>query len=156
MQIDSFDGQRENEDIAEVWRPHPFTMSKTGLVIILLVILGSLPMATWHPSWSIDFLLVFLAVAGLYGALNLYLWLNTFYILTNQRIFTISQNSLFSRKNAELALNNIQTVAHTKRGIFQMLLNYGNVEIQTAGGGVSMVLKNVENPYRVQQKILAK
>lgn len=156
MLVDSFDGQREDEDIIKVWRPHPFTLSKAGLIIILLVILGSLPMATWHPSWSIDSLLVFLAIAGLYGVLNLYLWLNTLYILTNQRIFTISQNGLFSRKNAELALSNIQTVAHTKRGIFQMLLNFGNIEIQTAGGGVSMVLKNVENPYRVQQKILAK
>jgi len=156
MLVDSFDGQRENEEIVEVWRPHPFTLSKTALIIVLIIVIGSIPMASWHPSWSVDALLVFIAIAGLYGALNLYLWLNTIYILTNERVFTISQNSLFSRKNSELALINIQTVSHTKRGLWQMILNFGNVEIQTAGASVSMVLKNVENPYRAQQKILAK
>lgn len=37
-----------------------------------------------------------------------------------------------------------------------MLLDYGSVEIQTAGSTTAMVLKNVEHPYRVQQKVLAK
>jgi uncharacterized membrane protein YdbT with pleckstrin-like domain len=156
MLIDSFDGQREDEEIVDVWRAQAFTLSRPAWGIIAFVVFGSIPMLTWHPSWSVGFLLFFIAIAGLYAVHNYYLWLNTIYILTNQRVFAITQSSLFSRKNSELALENIQTVSHTKKGIWQMLLNFGNVEIQTAGTAAMMILKNVENPYRIQQKILNK
>lgn len=154
MQIESFDGQREDEDILAVWRPHPWTLAKPAMIAILIIAFGSLPLAFSSYSWSFKFLLFFGAIAGLYFINFLYNWLNTLYIFTNQRLFSIEQGGLFSRANNEVPLKNIQNVSHRKKGIFQMMLNYGNIEVQTAGATTAMTLKNIENPYKVQQKIL--
>jgi len=156
MEIESFEGQKENEKIVATWRQHPWVLFKPLLVVILLIVIGSLPMALLEVSWSSKFLALFIAVSGIYLILELYLWFCTMYILTDERLLSISQSRLLMRTINELPLRNIQNVSHTKKGLFQMLLDYGSVEIQTAGSTTAMVLKNVEHPYRVQQKVLAK
>ena len=155
MIIESFDGQRDDEDIVAVYRQHPFIMTKSALIAVFLIFIGSIPLAIGF-SWGVECLILFVAVAGLYFLAHIYLWLNTIYILTNQRIFAIVQRRLFHRANNEVPLPNIQNVAHEKKGVFQMALDYGEVEIQTSGSKTAMVLRNVEHPYQVQQKILAK
>jgi uncharacterized membrane protein YdbT with pleckstrin-like domain len=156
MEIDSFDGQRQDEEIKEVWRTHPFVMAKGALWVLLLVFIGSMPEAIWSPRWGIGFLIFFICVAGLYGLAEFYLWFATLYILTNQRIFAINQKRLFVRAHNEVPLENIQNASHTKRGISQTLLDYGEVQIETSGAKTALILKNVPHPYFVQQKILSK
>jgi len=156
MIIESFDGQREDEKIVATWRQHPWVLHRSGLITIIIALIGSLPQAIWSPSWGAKFMILGFVVAALYGLSKYYLWLNTIYILTNQRIFTILQKGLFFRTNIEVPLTNIQNASHTQKGLFQTLLKYGDVEIETSGAKTAMTLKNVEKPYRVQQKILAK
>ena len=162
MIIESFDGQREDEDITAVYRQHPWVMAKAGILAVILIVIGSIPLAigfSWGTvgfSWGTECLLLFIALAGLYFTLNLYLWLNTIYILTTQRIFGIVQKGLFHRINNEVPLANIQNVAHVKKGIWQMAFDFGEVEIQTSGSKTAMTLGNIERPYQVQQRILAK
>lgn len=156
MIIESFDGQRDNEEIKAVWRQHPWVMSRAALIAIILIFIGSLPLAIFSASWGIEALLLFIGIAGLYIVLHLYLWLNTIYILTDQRVFAIVQHRLFHRTNNEVPLENIQNVSHAKKGPWQMMFDYGEVEVETSGAKTAMRLKNVERPYFVQQKILAK
>jgi len=156
MIIESFDGQREDEEITATWRQHPWVLMKPSIVVAVIIVLGSLPEAIWSPSWGITFMLLFTVVALLYGLMGYYLWLNTIYVLTNQRIFAITQKALFYRLNTEVPLVNIQNVSHSQKGPGQMLLGFGNVEVETSGAKTAMSLKNVEKPYRVQQKILAR
>jgi len=156
MKIESFDGQRKDEEIVAVWRQHPVILSKSASIIILLIAIGSIPLAFFSWSWGLNFLLLFIAAAGIYGVLCYYLWLSTLYILTNQRILTINQSGLFSRLINEVPLNNIQNVSHLKKGIAQMTFDFGSIEVQTAGAAPSMKLLNVPHPYFVQQKILSK
>lgn len=155
MIIESFDGQREDENIQAVWRQHPWVMSKTAIIAILIVIAGSIPLALSF-SWGLGALALFCAIAVFYSLGGYFLWLNTIYILTNRRIFAIAQKGILFRTNVEVPLANIQNVSHTQKGFFQMTLKYGNIEIETSGAKTAMILKNVEKPYAVQQKILAK
>jgi uncharacterized membrane protein YdbT with pleckstrin-like domain len=155
MTIESFDGQRESEEIAGVWRQHPLVLFKPLFWCVLIFFVGSIPQLTWSPSWGYLFWLFFAAISGLYGILSYFLWLNTIYILTNERIFAIAHRALFFRSNNEVPLKNLQNVAHVKRGIFQMLFDFGSVEIETSGTKTAMTIKNVEHPYLVQQKILS-
>jgi hypothetical protein len=155
MIIESFDGQREDEDITAVYRQHPWVMAKTGLVAVIIIVVGSIPLAVGF-SWGVESLLLFIAIAGLYFLRRIYLWLNTIYILTTQRIFAIMQRGLFHRINNEVPLANIQNASHAKKGIWQMAFDFGEVEIQTSGSKTAMVLENVERPYQVQQRILAR
>lgn len=156
MIIESFDGQREDENIVATWRQHPWVLSKAGFWMILIGVAGSLPKAIWSPSWGVSFMLLGFAAAALFGLAQYFLWTNTIYILTNQRIFAIAQKGMLFRSNTEVPLVNIQNVLHTQKGLFQMSLKYGDVEIETSGAKTAMILKNVEKPYLVQQKILAK
>ena len=93
-------------------------------------------------------------IAGIYMLVAVYLWLNTVFILTDERVFSIYQNSFFSRTTNEVPLRNIQNASHSKKGIFQMLLDFGQVNIQTAGSSVALSMKNVNHPYQVQQTVL--
>lgn len=154
MEIESFDGQRDNEEIAAAWRQHPMVLFKPLTIIVFLLFIGSIPVFTWAPSWRYDFWLIFVLGAGIYGLINYFLWLNTTYILTNERIFATFQRAFLIRANTEVPLKNIQNVAHLKKGLFQMIFDYGSVEVETAGTKTAMTIKNVEHPYAVQQKIL--
>jgi uncharacterized membrane protein YdbT with pleckstrin-like domain len=154
MIIDSFDGQKEGEEIVAVWRQHPWVLSRPSFIAILLVLIGSVPQAFWDPSWGIKLIILFFGIAGIYVLSAVYLWLNTIFILTDQRVFSIYQNSIFSRVTNEVPLRNIQNASHSKKGIFQMLLDFGTVDIQTAGSSIALSIKNVNNPYQVQQAVL--
>ena len=156
MKIESFDGQKEGEKIIGVWRAHAWVMSRAGFIFALLVVIGSLPVAIWNPSWSAGFLIVFLVIGVIYLLIQIYLYVNTIYILTDERVLAINQSKFLVRKINEVPLNNIQNVAHVRKGLFQMMMNYGDVEIQTAGSSVAMNIKNIPHPYLVQQKILNK
>lgn len=154
MIIDSFEGQKEGEKIVAVWRQHPWVFFKSSLIAILLILVGSAPQAFWDPSWGIKMIILAVAIAGIYMLVAVYLWLNTVFILTNERVFSIYQNSIFSRTTNEVPLRNIQNASHSKKGIFQMLLDFGQVNIQTAGSSIALSMKNVNHPYQVQQTVL--
>jgi uncharacterized membrane protein YdbT with pleckstrin-like domain len=154
MLIESFDGQKEGEKIVAVWREHPFVFFKSSLVAILIILIGSIPQAFWSPSWGVGFIIIAIGIASIYMLSKVYLWLNTVFILTDVRVFSIYQMSIFSRKTNEVPLRNIQNASHTKAGIAQMTLNFGTVEIQTAGSSTAMMMKDVNNPYQVQQTVL--
>lgn len=156
MKIDSFDGQREGEDITGIWRRHPFILARAGFICAGLIILGSLPEAIWAPSWGVGAIILFLFIGFLYGLSQWFLWFNTIYFLTNERIFAISQKGLLFRVTNEVPIKNIQNVMHSKKGPWQMMMDFGDVEIETSGTRTAMVLKAVEHPYLVQQKILEK
>ncbi len=156
MKIESFDGQKEGERIVASWRTHAWVMSRAGFVFALLVIIGSLPMALWRPSWGAGFLIIFMAIGLIYLLLQIFLYINTIYILTDERVLAINQSKFLVRKINEVPIKNIQNVSHTRKGLFEMLMNFGDVEIQTAGSSVAMEIKTVPHPYLVQQKILIK
>jgi len=154
MVIDSFDGQRENEEIVAAWRQHPWVMARAAFLAIGIIFLGSLPWAVFSVSWGWQVWLFFAALAGLYFLAALYLWLNTIYFLTTERIFAIRQKKLLVRTNNEVPLPNIQNVSHTKKGLWQMLFDYGTVEVETSGATTALRMPNVTRPYQAQQKIL--
>ena len=156
MHIKSFDGQREDEEIIAVWRQHPWVLSRSALIGALIIAVGSLPEAIWSPSWGWGAVLIFAAIALIFGGIRFYLWFNTIYILTNQRIMAICQKGVMYRTTNEVPLQNIQNVCHTKKGLSQMLLDFGEVEIETSGAKTAMIIKNIERPYKVQQRILAR
>lgn len=156
MKINSFDGQREGEDIISIWRRHPFILCHTGFICAGIIVLGSLPEAIWGPSWGTASILLFLLIALVYGLVGWFLWFNTIYFLTTERIFAISQKRLLYRVTNEVPLKNIQNVMHSKKGLWQMMFDFGDVEIETSGTKTAMVLYAVEHPYLVQQRILDK
>jgi len=153
MNIVSFDGQKEGEKIIRAWRAHTWVLSRAGFVFALIVIIGSIPAAFTSVSWAAKFLIFAAAIGGIYLILQVYLYINTIYILTSERVLAINQSRVLVRTINEVPLPNIQNVSHTRKGLTQMLMDYGTVEIQTSGSQVAMYIKDVAHPYLVQQRI---
>jgi hypothetical protein len=67
-------------------------------------------------------------------------------IVTDRRVVDIDQYGLFRRNVAELDYDVIQDVTVSKYGVLPTLLNYGNVEIQTAGEQRNFAFKSIPRP----------
>ncbi|HOX41469.1 MAG TPA: PH domain-containing protein [bacterium] len=87
----------------------------------------------------------------LYGFVDYYLDVD---IVTDQRIVDITQNGLFRRNISELHLHQVQDVSAHVDGVFQTLLHFGDVLIQTAGERENFVFRAIPHPYRIAKQIL--
>jgi len=82
---------------------------------------------------------------------------NDLYILREDRIIDIEATPLWlSIKRREGNLNRFQNVFARQEGIWQNLLNYGDVEIQTAAIDEGFNFLKVANPQLVQATIFQK
>jgi len=76
------------------------------------------------------------------------------WIVTTRRILSIEQTGLFSRVVSELRLYRVQDVTATVNGLFHTLLNYGELEIQTAGEKTHFVFEEIPHPMNISKSIL--
>ncbi|MEX2043451.1 MAG: PH domain-containing protein, partial [Patescibacteria group bacterium] len=161
--MEYFPGQRPDEDILTITRPHWLTLLSAIVVtgILALVPIGFFA-ATPAAGFEISGLGSAIATAvasGYYLALVTYFFIRwiDFYldvaIVTSDRIVDIDQHGLFRRTVDELDCKMIQDVSATKHGILQTLFNFGTVEIQTAGERRNFTFVGVPNPSRVQELV---
>lgn len=84
-------------------------------------------------------------------------WTDYYYdiwVITNWRIVDIDQQSLFKRSVATiLTLDHIQDVEAVTHSVVGTLLNFGNVQVQTAAAKREFVITEVPNPNGVVQII---
>lgn len=151
----AFEGQRPDEDVIFVLKQHPWVLSKAGFIGLALVVLLVISIIIWGFS-AITSIIIFLMIffAFIYGGYIWFLYNNSLYILTNQRIIIMAQTSLFSRGLNETELDKIQNIMAEIKGPIKTLLGFGNIKITTAGVDPIIIIKNVENPYGVQEKII--
>jgi ABC-type proline/glycine betaine transport system permease subunit len=76
-------------------------------------------------------------------------------IITNLHLIDIENIGLWNREISTLKLKNIQDISSKVIGIIPSILKYGDLEIQTAGSMNNFIIKNVQNPDLVRQKINA-
>lgn len=81
-------------------------------------------------------------------------WRNDLYQLTSSQIVDIERLpfGLFSR-STEALLNNVQDARALRPSAINSLLNYGNVEVQTAGGGPPLTFYDVTSPEEIVEEI---
>lgn len=89
---------------------------------------------------------------GLYFRITMYL-LDT-WIVTDHRILNNEQRGFFNRTLSEMSLGKIQDVSVRLRGVIPTLLNYGDLEIQTAGTEPKFAFKQIPNPQAVKELIM--
>ncbi|HLC89416.1 MAG TPA: PH domain-containing protein [Patescibacteria group bacterium] len=155
----------KDEKIILLLRRHPFIIF---LKILLWVVVAVLPLIFYfilgetiqgffnHDLFG-PLIVVFTSI------LYLYVWLFAFtswvdyyldvWIVTNERIINIEQKALFSRTVSEQKLYRVQDVTAELKGFFPTFLNYGDVQIQTAGEQQHFIFKQVPNPNEVAKKI---
>ena len=105
------------------------------------------------------------AISGLLGSLWALIcwqilfarWTDYYYdvwIITNWRIIDIDQQGLFKRNTASiLDLSHIQDVSTELTGVIGNILNFGYIEVQTAGSKNEFFFDDVGNPTKVERLI---
>jgi uncharacterized membrane protein YdbT with pleckstrin-like domain len=147
-------------------RGHSITLFPIAFAFLIILVL---PVGVWYwitmrtPEFfdNPGYLPLYVLGASIFF---LYAWLFLFqsfidyyldiFIITSHRIIDIEQHGLFGRTTSELLLDRIQDVSSEVRGFMHTVLDYGNVEVQTAGEQEHFVFVNVPHPTHVAKRIL--
>ncbi len=84
------------------------------------------------------------------------IWTNHFLdvlIVTNLHIIDIEQKGLWHREIATISLQKVQDISSKTEGIIQTMLNYGQIEIQSAGALNNFIVEKLQKPDLIRQKI---
>ncbi len=146
------------EYVAMEVRRHPIGLISIWVSMGLLVVatLAIIPLYAMYRagiastlSFSVDkmpsesaIMLPLFALAALFvlgGFVAMYVYTANLFYLTNESIIQYVQSSIFSTKQQQINLVNIDDVSYRQQGILQQVLNYGTVRVSTEG--------DERNPY---------
>lgn len=76
------------------------------------------------------------------------------WIITSERVIAIEQQGLFRREVAEFTILRVQDVSTHIAGFIPTALDFGELQVQTAGEEEKFCFKQVPDPNRAKQQIL--
>lgn len=116
--------------LAYVATRYPGTLPFPMLLVVLLVIV-----------------MILLASLFIYSAF--YVFERNLFVFTNQRIIITEQLSIFNRRIAQLDLSRIQDATGDRIGFWGTVLNYGSLEIQSAGETEQFIFHYAPRPTQL-------
>lgn len=159
-----FAGQHEDEEVLFVFRRHIIAMRKGFYLLLIPFVIASLPALIipllpyqYVPEWWQDPAhLLTIALVGFAIGLVLFLyqwmgWYFSVFIVTNQRLRQLTQNSIFGKSVIDLGLTKIQNISYNISGFSADVLGYGTIVVQTFVG--DLVLDKVHHPEDVYNKL---
>jgi hypothetical protein len=163
----TFPGQRPTEKIFMVIRKHvivyvrilaAFLITVVAPLVIFLTIWFKYYPYSQNPNLGVSIGL-FACIYILFGMLLACIaWINEqfdLFIITNERLIDITQVSILRRTVSSTPLKHIQDATSDVSGVFPTILNYGNIEIQTAAGDASVFyMDRIPDPAFVARAIL--
>lgn len=161
----SFQTQEKNEQIILLLRRHPATnipWIAAAIVLLFLPIIG-LPIIDLGGfialvdkiSGGILPALItiwYLGVIG-YTLLNFFFWYFNVNIVTNRRVLDFDFHFLLHHEFSEALLSKKQDVTATSSGIFSVIFDYGDVEVQTAAATKRIEFLQIPRPREVARII---
>lgn len=152
----TFEGENPNEKMLFILRRHPWTLANTGVVIVVLLWVMTYVFMKYQGSWVTSWALFLIAPVILYLAFRAwFLWNNSVYVLTSDRLICVDQLGWFRRTVTEINLGDILKISHDIKGPAATMFNYGNVDISASGATeTDLSLAAVYDPYDVQQQIV--
>ena len=158
----SFEGQRQDEEVSMLLRHHPFTIIIKVLLFLFAglipIVLGTIFVSMFPNLARLDILFLLCSIwylvlwLAIFHALTIYT-LNTV-IITSERIIDNHQHGLFNREVSELNNHRIQDVSAHTSGFIETLLKFGRVTVQTAASEKQFVFHTIPNPEKVKDTIM--
>ncbi len=156
-----------NEKVLRVVHKHWFVLLANVFIlitfvfipIVLLFVLHLIPFENFvsFRGSSFDaeafFLFLWLLIVWLIGWA---MWIDYYLdvlIITNKRIFDIKQHGFFKRASASFRIDRIQNVTVDQKGIIQTLLDFGTLQMQTAGDNENLTATHIPRPYEIKKII---
>ena len=132
----------------------------TRLTLVPVAVMGGIALVATAVAYHFQnqqpvIALILLAVAAIFGLV--YLWKDFVrrandYVLTNHRL--IQESGILSRRSIDSRLDKINNVEY-RQTLWGRLLNYGDVEIDTASDAGVAVFRNISHPLQFRNTILA-
>lgn len=151
-----FEGQRNGENIINVYHKHWIILLPKIFILLILFILYILTIKFNLNSFISLFVLILNLIYFLYLLKLLIPIKYTYYIITNQRIHYVNQKGLFKRAVMDIQYHEIKQIAIYNNDIIDNLLNLPIIEIELSNG--KLIIKNVahsEEMYNIVQEQLA-
>ena len=142
--------------VEKLWIPSLIILGLFFLLVyeIIHIFLSGVPASFSNSGWlgllTIWLLLVF--VVAMWWIYQYVDWSNDIFQVTPDQILDIHKSPLGQVSSDIASLDNILHLEYERRGILQVLFNYGNVYI-TIGGGTDMTFEDLYNPSGVQDDI---
>ena len=155
----TFKGQLSEETTILVIRKHWITLALPLFLVLLTALIPIIIYPLITPTLLYFDFYWFLSSAFWFFLWNLLFFnlmiysLNTL-VITNKRVIETKQLGFFKYSANEFQKDKIQDISVKIIGILPSLLNYGNLEIQTAGSENKFNFTNFPDPEKIKQIIL--
>lgn len=142
----------KDEAVIKISRHHPFPL----VINVFKIAVVSLPfffVASFFQGVldSTAMIMVYLGVGAIFALLiahQITIFRIDRLVITNERVVYINWKNLFTRKESEVAFENIQDINTIENGILAEinLFDYGLFKIESNSGDAPIVFKNANNP----------
>ena len=149
-----FQGQHKDEEVVLISHQHPFVLLRPAIIAVVFLwipFLAYILLPAGQPLFIIIFVCLLLALSQLLRGWHV--WYNSLMLLTNERLVLVEQRRMFHREFVECTLVSIQQVSHTVDGMLATLFGYGTISVYTAGSHEPFCIRNIPQPYELQQEI---
>lgn len=137
-----------------LYRAHVTRVTLAPLWALLALILAAAAYA-WYGMDNAPGALTALALAALVGlvlAWKLFVLRANEYVLTNHRV--IRNTGILSQQSMDSRLDKVNNIEH-RQSLWGRLLNFGDVEIDTASETGAAVFRNISHPLEFKRAIVA-
>ena len=110
------------------------------------------PFLTPNLVFTIFALMILIVILMLLSAI--YVYLHNYLVITNIHLIKVEQAGIIARETSQLGLGHIQDVKGKRAGILGYFLDYGDVEIQTAGAQENFVFRTAHQPQLLADQLL--
>lgn len=97
--------------------------------------------------------LVLIIVAVLVALTGTFVYNHNYLVITNMHIIKVEQVGLFTNDTAQLELSHVQDINGSRHGFLETILNYGDVEIETAAAQENFIFRNVASPEALAEEL---
>lgn len=146
---------QDGEEVIKIIRRHPASLWGR-LALDALILLGGLALWLWLPSNTLLNIAFVLVIVGtlLAGFMVWYRYHNDQWLITNRRLVDVTRSTPFNLQVTTASLSNVQDINIRRKGVFNSMLNFGDVICQTASSGSkTFALIGVANPEKVLDAI---
>lgn len=150
----TFRGQRPDEEVRLVVRRHPIVFFWPLLQSTIALAFIVLALIFWGLS-DIFYIVVTVLILIIFSLIFKisFIYSNSFCLVTNQRVINVDQRGFFNRVITETDYAKIQEVTNSTAGMIGTTFNIGEINILTAGKESQLTIRNIPDPYSIQQEI---
>ncbi len=99
-------------------------------------------------------IMALVGLAALIFLTGLWVYRQNRLILTNLHLIQVEQHGLFGREVSQLSLARVQDVAGHRNGLLATILDFGDVEVQSAGQQDNFIFVNAPGPQQLADDCL--